>query len=109
MGVSFTEPLWWLALPVILAAAWYLRLPWLQMARLAGRGPWRREIFRVAFRFAILILLVAVLAGPHLVMPVQRRWRPGYGGRARLLWSRWLRRYPGGTGAARGNAHFRPG
>ncbi|MDQ0287561.1 uncharacterized protein YegL [Desulfofundulus luciae] len=73
MGVSFTEPLWWLPLPVILAAAWYLRLPWLQMARLAGRGPWRREIFRVAFRFAILILLVAVLAGPHLVKPVQRQ------------------------------------
>ncbi|AEG16319.1 protein of unknown function DUF1355 [Desulfofundulus kuznetsovii DSM 6115] len=73
MGVSFTEPLWWLALPVILAAAWYLRLPWLQMARLAGRGSWRREISRVTFRFTILILLVTVLAGPHLVMPVQRQ------------------------------------
>ncbi|WP_347488287.1 VWA domain-containing protein [Desulfoscipio sp. XC116] len=65
MAVSFTDPLWWLLLPGLVALAWYLRLPWL-----SGSGPSarvRRERRRLYIRLVLIVLLVAALSGPGLV------------------------------------------
>ncbi|SFR14371.1 VWA domain-containing protein [Desulfoscipio geothermicus] len=71
MGVSFTDPLWWLLLPVLGVLAWYLRLPWLHMPGNAVQK--RRERRRFYTRLALLVLLVAALSGPGLVSVIQRQ------------------------------------
>ena len=73
MGVSFSNPWWWLLIPPVLLAAWYLRLPWLKMARRLGGPPWRREIRRFVVRVGIFLLLGAALAGSHLVTTVHQQ------------------------------------
>lgn len=71
MGVSFTDPLWWLLLPVLGVLIWYLRLPWLRMSGTQVHK--RRERRRLYTRLGIVILLVAVLSGPGLVSVIQRQ------------------------------------
>lgn len=71
MGVSFTNPLWWLLLPALFALAWYLRLPWLRMSGAAEQK--RRERRRLYTRLALLFLLVAALSGPGLVSVINRQ------------------------------------
>ncbi|MEW6423698.1 MAG: VWA domain-containing protein [Bacillota bacterium] len=73
MGISFSNPWWWLLIPPVLLAAWYLRLPWLKMARRLGGPPWRKEIRRLAVRICLFLLLGAALAGTHLVAVIQRQ------------------------------------
>ncbi|MBF7083776.1 VWA domain-containing protein [Desulfallas sp. Bu1-1] len=71
MGVSFTDPLWWLILPALGLLAWYLRLPWLRLAGSAIQK--RRERRRLYTRLALLALLVAALTGPGLVSLIHRQ------------------------------------
>jgi len=73
VGISFSNPWWWLLLPPLLLAAWYLRLPWLRMARRLGGPSRRKELGRLAVRLFIFILLVAVLSGTHLVTTLKRQ------------------------------------
>lgn len=71
MGVSFNEPLWWLAFPLLAALAWYLRLPWLRMSGSLRQR--RRERRRLITRLLLLALLAAALSGPGLVSDIQRQ------------------------------------
>ncbi|KJS11512.1 MAG: hypothetical protein VR67_13390 [Peptococcaceae bacterium BRH_c8a] len=71
MGVSFTEPMWWLLLPLLAALAWYLRLPWLRMTGSARQQ--HRERRRLITRLVLLVLLVAALSGPGLVSEINRQ------------------------------------
>lgn len=71
MGVSFSEPLWWLLLPLLIWLAWRLRRPWLQMP---GSGSHKqRERRRLYTRMVLLFLLVAALTGPGFVSTVNRQ------------------------------------
>lgn len=71
MGVSFSDPLWWLLLPLLGWLAWRLRLPWLQMP---GSDSHRlRERRRLYTRLMLLLLLVAALTGPGFVSTVNRQ------------------------------------
>ena len=71
MGASFTEPMWWLLLPLLAALAWYLRLPWLRMPGSARQQ--HRERRRLITRLMLLVLLVAALSGPGLVSEINRQ------------------------------------
>ncbi|MFA7467601.1 MAG: VWA domain-containing protein [Desulfotomaculaceae bacterium] len=71
MDVSFTEPLWWLMLPLLAVLAWYLRLPWLKMVGSARQR--HRERRRLITRLVLLVLLVAALSGPGLVSEINRQ------------------------------------
>jgi uncharacterized membrane protein len=73
VGVSFIHPWWWLLLPLLLLVTLYLRFPWLVMARRVGGSLWFLELRRLGIRVFILFLLVAVLAGFHLVSVIQRQ------------------------------------
>jgi len=71
VGLSFTEPLWWLLLPLLFWFIWRQRLPWLRVAGQKDRR--RRELRRIFTRLALLALLVAVLAGPGLHTVIDRQ------------------------------------
>lgn len=71
MGISFTEPLWWLLLPLLFWFAWRQRLPWLRVA--VQKDQRRRELRRIFTRLALLTLLVAALASPGIFSVINRQ------------------------------------
>ncbi|WP_051273530.1 VWA domain-containing protein [Desulfotruncus alcoholivorax] len=71
MGVSFSDPLWWLLLPLLGWLAWRLRLPWLQMP--GPESHKQRERRRLYTRLLLLFLLIAALTGPGFVSTINRQ------------------------------------
>lgn len=68
-----TDPLWLLALPLLVAFLVVARLPWWRVAKRVGREAVRREGCRLAIRVVWVSLLVLALSGVVLTRSLDRQ------------------------------------
>ena len=72
-SATITDPLWLLALPLVVLFLVVARLPWWRVAKRAGREAVRREGYRLAVRVAWVSLLLLALSGVVLTRSLDRQ------------------------------------